>query len=185
VRRGARIDAYPKARRSDPTQRGERVTDHTISKELAVLRSTLQRAKRLGKFFGDLDAVFPSTGEFAPGLGHADGRMVEHISGRLDNPEDARSAIAAQFMGRFWYGNGGGSGAPRHPWQNDASTEAAIFPADAVRRGGIARTCTPQRSEVSGPTDDAPMAWASARAVVRRGGIEPPTRGFSVPCSTN
>jgi len=76
VRRGARIDAYPKARRSDPTQRGERVTDHTISKELAVLRSALQRAKRLGKFFGDLDAVFPSTGEFAPGLGHADGRMI-------------------------------------------------------------------------------------------------------------
>jgi len=63
----AAIDAYLKARRSDRTQRGERVTDHTISKELAVLRSALQRAKRLGKFFGDLDAVFPSTGEFAPG----------------------------------------------------------------------------------------------------------------------
>ncbi len=63
----AAIDAYLKARRSDLTQRGDRVTDHTISKELAVLRSALQRAKRLGKFFGDLDAVFPSTGEFAPG----------------------------------------------------------------------------------------------------------------------
>ena len=316
----AAIDSYLKARRSDMTQRGDRVTDHTISKELAVLRSALQRAKRLGKFFGDLDAVFPSTGEFAPGydprksgakalsredvarlfaaaprepapdappfarethrrtlgklavvafgiacaaefaalsrarwsdvswypddpgrsvvhvrgtkneqrdrlvpiatleqallldfalrhapgtgetlfpslgnirrdmhlaadrarvkrfsphtlrhtlgkwlraggvdsattgalLGHADGRMVERIYGRLDNPEDARSAIAAQFMGRFWYGNGGASGAPRHPWQNDAGAEAAVFPADAVRRGGI----------------------------------EPPTRGFSVPCST-
>jgi hypothetical protein len=76
---------------------------------------------------------------------------VERIYGRLDNPEDARSAIAAQFMGRFWYGNGGGSGAPRHSWQNDAGTEVAVFPADAVRRGGI----------------------------------EPPTRGFSVPCSTD
>ncbi len=63
----AAIDSYLKARRSDMTQRGERVTDHTISKELAVLRSALQRAKRLGKWFGDLDAVFPSTGEFAPG----------------------------------------------------------------------------------------------------------------------
>jgi hypothetical protein len=36
---------------------------------------------------------------------------------------------------------------------------------------GIARTCT-KRSEVPRPPDDAPMAWASAQAVVRRGGID-------------
>jgi integrase len=327
------IDAYLKARRADRTQRGERVTDHTISKELAVLRAALQRAKRLGKWRGDLDAVFPSAGDFSPGydprksgakalsredvarlfaatpmpdpsangherrayrfamgrlavvafgiacgaelaalararrddvtwcpddpgrsvvhvrgtknehrnrivpiatleqallldfalrhspgagallfpslgnirrdmhflakragvrafsphvlrhtlgkwlrsggvdsattgalLGHADGRMVERIYGRLDRAEDARSAIVAQYRPPastatptraegelFLYGNGGGSGAPRHPWQNGASTEAAIFAEDPVRRGGI----------------------------------EPPTRGFSVPCSTD
>ncbi len=317
----AAIDSYLKARRSDMTQRGERVTDHTISKELAVLRSALQRAKRLGKWFGDLDAVFPSTGDFAPGydprkggakalsredvarlfaaaprepapdasaheretyrrimgklavvafgiacaaefaalsrarwsdvswypddpgrsvvhvrgtknehrdrlvpiatleqallldfalrhapgsgetmfpilgnirrdmhlaadragvklfsphtlrhtlgkwlraggvdsattgalLGHADGRMVERTYGRLDDPEDARSAIKAQFLGRFWGGKPGASGTSRHPWQNAGVSEVAISAADPVRRGGI----------------------------------EPPTRGFSVPCSTN
>ena len=327
------IDAYLKARRADMTQRRERVTDHTISKELAVLRAALQRAKRLGKWRGDLDAVFPSAGDFSPGydprksgakalqredvaklvasappppaadangherrayrfamgrlavvafgiacgaelaalararrcdvswcpedpgrsvvhvrgtknehrdrlvpiatleqamlldfalrhaqgagellfpslgnvrrdmhvlakraglggfsphvlrhtlgkwlraggvdsattgalLGHADGRMVERTYGRLDRAEDARSAIVAQYRPTvstaptpsegelFLYGNGGGSGAPRHPWQNSEPSEAAIFQADAVRRGGI----------------------------------EPPTRGFSVPCSTD
>jgi integrase len=317
----AAIDSYLKARRGDMTQRGERVTDHTISKELALLRSALHRAKRLGRWFGDLDAVFPSTGDFAPGydprkggakalsredvarlfaaaprepapdasaleretyrrttgklavvafgiacaaefaalsrarwsdvswypddpgrsvvhvrgtknehrdrlvpiatleqallldfalrhapgsgetmfpslsnirrdmhlaadragvkrfsphtlrhtlgkwlraggvdsattgalLGHADGRMVERTYGRLDDPEDARSAITAQFLGRFWGGKSGGSGTPRHPWQNAGASEAAIFATDPVRRGGI----------------------------------EPPTRGFSVPCSTD
>jgi integrase len=316
------IDSYLKARRADRTQCGDRVTDHTISKELAVLRAALQRAKRLGKWRGDLDAIFPSSGDFSPGydprksgakalsredvarllavaprepppdapalvraayrrtvgtlavvafgiacaaehsalararwcdvswhpedpgqsvvhvrgtknlhrdryvpiatleqamlldfalrhapgsgeflfpslgnirrdmrkladragvksfsphvlrhtlakwmraggvdsattgalLGHADGRMVERIYGRLDRAEDARSAIMAQYgAGRFWGGNGGGSGAPRHAWQNAAPHEAAIFSEDPVRRGGI----------------------------------EPPTRGFSVPCSTD
>jgi hypothetical protein len=69
---------------------------------------------------------------------------------RLDRVEDARSAIVAQYgsVGRFWGGNGDGSAAPRHRWQNDPSPEAAIFSDNPVRRGGI----------------------------------EPPTRGFSVPC---
>jgi integrase len=316
------IDSYLKARRADRTQRGERVTDHTIAKELAVFRAALQRAKRLAKWRGDLDAVFPSSSDFSPGydprksganaltrediarlfaaappepardapllvraayrrsmgklavvafgiacaaeysalararrcdvswcledpgqsvvhvrgtknlhrdrlvpiatleqailldfalrhapgtgallfpslgnirrdmhkladraavkrfsphvlrhtlakwmraggvdsattgalLGHADGRMVERIYGRLDRVEDARSAIVAQYgAGRFWYGNGGKSGAVGQPWQHEADRETPIFTADAVRRGGI----------------------------------EPPTRGFSVPCSTN
>ncbi len=79
-------------------------------------------------------------------LGHADGRMVERTYGRLDDPEDARSAIKAQFLGRFWGGKPGASGTSRHPWQNAGVSEVAFSAADPVRRGGI----------------------------------EPPTRGFSV-----
>jgi hypothetical protein len=107
-----------------------------------ILRHTLGKWLRAG----GVDSA--TTGAL---LGHADGGMVERIYDGLHNPEDARSAIAAQFMGLFWYGNGGGSGAPRHAWQNSGGSEAAIFPEDRVRRDGI----------------------------------EPPTRGFSVPCSTD
>ena|ERR1019366_7954781 len=108
-RRPPAIDSYLKARRSDMTQRGERVTDHTTSKELAVLRSALQRAKRLGKFFGDLDAVFPSTGEYAPGY---------------DPRKSGAKALSREDVARLF------AAASCEP-------KAAIFAANPVRGDGI------------------------------------------------
>ena len=61
------VDAYISTRRKHLTQREERVTDHTISKETAVLRAALKLAKRRGKWKGDLEAIFPSSGDFSPG----------------------------------------------------------------------------------------------------------------------
>jgi hypothetical protein len=70
-----------------------------------VLRHTLAKWLRTG----GVDSA--TTGAL---LGHADGRMVERIYGRLDRAEDARSAVVAQYMGElFLYGNGGAGGAPR------------------------------------------------------------------------
>jgi integrase len=114
----AAIDSYLKARRSDMTQRGERVTDHTISKELAVLRSALQRAKRLGKFFGDLDAVFPSTGEFAPGY---------------DPRKSGAKALSREDVARLL------AAAPREPRPGCARTRARDVPPDhgQARRRGV------------------------------------------------
>ncbi len=61
------VDAYISTRRQHRTQRDEPVTDHTICKELAVLRAALTLAKRRGNWAGDLDAVFPSSGDFSAG----------------------------------------------------------------------------------------------------------------------
>lgn len=49
----SRVDDYISRRRA------EGVTDHTIHKELVVLRNTLRAAKRKGLWRGDLDAVLP------------------------------------------------------------------------------------------------------------------------------
>src|SRR5579863_9358934 len=100
------VDSYLKARQADTTQRGQRVVDHTISKEIAVLRAALQRAKRLGKWRGDLDAVFPSSGDFSPGydprksgakaLSHED---VARLFGAAapECPRDAPAAVRAAY----------------------------------------------------------------------------------------
>jgi integrase len=53
-----------------------------------VLRHTLAKWLRAG----GVDSA--TTGAL---LGHADGRMVERIYGRLDRAEDARSAVLAQY----------------------------------------------------------------------------------------
>lgn len=62
------IDEYIKVRR------GHGVKDHSTSKELnAVLRPALQLAKRRNKWAGDLDTIFPATGDFSAGYDPKEG----------------------------------------------------------------------------------------------------------------
>ena len=61
------IDRYIATRRKHEAKPGKLVCDHTISKELSVLRAALTLAKRQGKWKGDLEAIFPSSGDFSAG----------------------------------------------------------------------------------------------------------------------
>jgi hypothetical protein len=99
-------------------------------------------------------------------MGHADSRMVERVYGRLP-PEDLRVQIATAASGRRpLLPIGSGKQAP--PCASGSITGVSdgskIDALDAL--GGLS---IPRIS----------------REIVRGGGIEPPTRGFSVPCSTD
>ena len=59
------VDAYIATRRRHEAKPGKRVSDHTIAKELAVLRASLKLAKRRGKWSGDVEALLPSAGDFS------------------------------------------------------------------------------------------------------------------------
>ena len=102
----------------------------------------------------------------APAMGHADSRMVERVYGRLP-PEDLRDQIAAAV-----------------------SVHAGLLPvctgnqAPCVAKGSI--TGVSDGSKIDAPDGLGGLTNPQFPAgFVRRGGIEPPTRGFSVPCSTN
>jgi len=86
-------------------------------------------------------------------LGHADGRMVERVYGRMTRADDLSRALTAQLQnaGRYVDGNRGTSGATRHSRQEPDDQETSV----------------------------------NVKNLVARDGIEPPTRGFSIPCSTN
>ncbi|MDB4962503.1 MAG: integrase family protein [Myxococcales bacterium] len=92
-------------------------------------------------------------------LGHASTRMVELVYGRLDD------AVLADAIARL----PGGSHA------------------------GVTRDVPDHGNGAAGGTASAPLSIVnsveesaiSASSVVPRDGVEPPTRGFSVPCSTN
>ena len=106
----------------------------------------------------------------APAMGHADSRMVERVYGRLP-AEDLRSQIAAAVSVRAGH--------------------AALLPV-CSRKTSAACDASGSITGVSdGSKIDALDALGGlttpqiSREIVRRGGIEPPTRGFSVPCSTD
>ena len=67
------VDRYISVRRMHDTQKKDaagrhtKVEDHSISKELAVLRSAFTLAKRRDRWSGDVDKLFPSGGDFSPG----------------------------------------------------------------------------------------------------------------------
>jgi integrase len=102
----------------------------------------------------------------APAMGHADSRMVERVYGHLP-PEDLRSQIAAAV-----------------------SVHAGLLPVCSGNEGPCCAS-----GSITGVSDgskiDAPDGLGGLTSpqfpagFVRGDGIEPPTRGFSIPCSTN
>jgi integrase len=111
----------------------------------------------------------------AQAMGHKDTRMLERVYGR-QTPEQL-AAIMARAMGLTQSvcstfvaatlesaGSGGPDGLAT---EDDARATAAPENTEAQRT-----------SQSAGPSD-------VGRGVVPGGGIEPPTRGFSVPCSTD
>jgi len=102
----------------------------------------------------------------APAMGHADSRMVERVYGRLP-PEDLRAQIAAAV-----------------------SVHAGLLPVCTGNEGpyGASGSITgvSVRSKFDAPDGLGGLTDPQfPTGFVRRGGIEPPTRGFSVPCSTD
>lgn len=104
-------------------------------------------------------------------LGHGDGRMAERTYGRLAKAEDIRSAVGAQYRpGPVACSE---STAPSSPAEPAAQAEA---PGQAV--GFL--------FGIQGQTGGPGGAGATGKAaiyeeVVPRHGIEPRTRGFSIP----
>ena len=96
----------------------------------------------------------------APIMGHADSRMVERVYGKV-TPMDLASKLSARL-------NGAALIAP------DPSPFAVLY-----LYGSEGETGTRRRRGHS------PDLAFSAGKPVPRDGIEPPTRGFSIPCSTN
>ena len=106
-------------------------------------------------------------------LGHSSTRMVELVYGRLDHATLA-SAIAKL--------PGGPGSAPSAPSAANEDCHAGVT--HAVRNAGehgIHGTTIAQAAIVN----SVETALTSTESVVPRDGVEPPTRGFSVRCSTN
>ncbi len=107
----------------------------------------------------------------APVMGHADTRMVERVYGRLP-VEDLRRRLA-QAMGLT-------ASPVHHPPRSGED------PAHPVDQMDSAASPTPKAEKSLARQDlqpDGPMCTRGD--LVPGGGIEPPTRGFSVPCSTD
>jgi hypothetical protein len=102
----------------------------------------------------------------APAMGHADSRMVERVYGRLP-PEDLRVQIATAASGR-------------RPLLPICSGKQA--PPCAL--GSITGVSDGSKIDALGALGGLSIPQIP-REIVRGGGIEPPTRGFSVPCSTD
>jgi integrase len=82
------LDAYVSARRR------EGVRDHTIYKEIVVMRSALKLAKRRGLWFGDLDAVLPMLApKYVPRKGTIDGEHFNRLLAELSPDDAARAAF--------------------------------------------------------------------------------------------
>jgi integrase len=97
----------------------------------------------------------------APEMGHTDTRMVERVYGRLSEAE--RHHQLAVVLGK------------------------ALAPTTSLKDCNAGATDTGESAGLAGlpgPNSEAELA-EKAKEMVPRGGIEPPTRGFSVPCSTN
>jgi len=106
--------------------------------------------------------VVPSL--IAPAMGHADSRMVERVYGRL-GAEDLRAQLAA------------GATVPLLPICT-AKSRSSCAPGSIT---GVSDGSTIGAPHGLGAQGDPEFS----REFVRRDGIEPPTRGFSVPCSTD
>ncbi len=107
----------------------------------------------------------------APVMGHADTRMVERVYGRLPL-EDLRRRLA-QAMGE--------TVAPvQQLSRNGADPAHSADGMDSATLAGALAENQRARQRLS----DGPRC-SSSDDLVPGGGIEPPTRGFSVPCSTD
>ena len=97
----------------------------------------------------------------APVMGHADSRMVERVYGRL--PTDALAARLASAIGQ---------------------TDCSVFATDGGETDGFTGPIAQHASDPQ--THETPENKTFSGVVtVPRDGIEPPTRGFSIPCSTD
>ncbi len=121
----------------------------------------------------------------AQAMGHVDSRMVERVYGRMTSDDlarllTARTSGAGRGETLLPDGNplhalppGGGSEEP--------GTSVGRLMADVPDKQGPPSTI----SENALDALTALFADDSAGFAVPRDGIEPPTRGFSIPCSTN
>jgi integrase len=113
-------------------------------------------------------------------MGHTDSRMVERVYGKL--PHDALARLIANRVNRLHV---------ELPAKLDELPRARQPTADGSPADRTVRLMSGESAQtgLSEGIADKTASVATARdalpIVVRRGGIEPPTRGFSVPCSTN
>jgi excisionase family DNA binding protein len=114
----------------------------------------------------------------AAAMGHSDSRMVERVYGRLTI--DALARLLSERVTRVGIAV---SEAPKVPVSDAMSDESSAASGDAgtVRymsgesgQTGASEGIADKTASVASPREASPI-------VVRRGGIEPPTRGFSVP----
>jgi hypothetical protein len=119
-------------------------------------------------------------------IGHSDSRMVERVYGRL--PSDALAKLLSE--------RGARAPLPSPTEATAAAPEAQMSPSSDEREGHrvdqpLVRYLSGAPGQMGSPQDIADKTSVVAKPrpateiPVRRGGIEPPTRGFSVPCSTD
>jgi integrase len=135
----------------------------------------------------------------APAMGHADTRMVERVYGKL-SPSELALALAAS-MGRARAAHVAAQ-LPRgllDALANFTDAEVAALVAAFTRQQAAPEcsTSVAEPADSAGPTGLPGLLSFVGQALsaqkeshpegglVPRGGIEPPTRGFSVPCSTD
>jgi integrase len=84
----ALLDAYVS------TRRREQVSDHSIYKELVVMRSALKLAKRRGRWFGDLAAVLPALSpRYEPRTRALTADELDKLLAELEADDAARAAF--------------------------------------------------------------------------------------------
>jgi len=111
-------------------------------------------------------------------LGHADSRMVERVYGRLP-----RESLAIALRWRV-EGRQEAAGRPQHGRESTAPAEAVTTRENATNActASVAASCVPGAPTAPERRPDAPLLSGN---LVSGDGIEPPTRGFSILCSTD
>ena len=162
-------------------RQAEGARDTTIKKELRVFGGAWKLARRNQLVKQPLDELMPELGDDYPQLigaamGHSDSRMVERVYGRL--PSDALAKLLSERVTRVE------RAAPAAASTPSASSAGAIASGEGAselvrylsgRPGQTGRSEDSADKMTAAPTSENP-----SQIEVRRGGIEPPTRGFSV-----